>query len=65
MQRIPNICDKRTFYYCKILQNNEANALNGMITGIVDKKHLKKLFNAKLETGKIEQVKSVRRWCDT
>ena len=39
MRRIPSICDKKTFYYRKILQNNEANALNEIITGIVNKKH--------------------------
>ena len=32
---------KRRFITAKFLQNNEANALNGIIIVIVDKKHLK------------------------
>ena len=32
---------KRRFITNKTLQNNEANALNGIITGIANKKHLK------------------------
>ena len=32
---------KKRFITVKTLQNNEANALNGIISGIVDKKRLK------------------------